>query len=117
MARSSTADNGAASPPARSSNASFAALEGIHARDLEIVAEYAANGGGLMTSSVVRSTSTPCAFFSREAIDEHHGHQMPDILLGVLQHLRGAATVEPHRNGGPLLSVGLERRVASVDRR
>ena len=92
----------------------FAALDGIDARDLEIVAEHAADGravddlfGGAVDVDALR-------VLLARTVDEHHRHQMTDVLLRVLQHLRRAAAVEPDRDGGAFLGIRLERRIGEL---
>src|SRR3984885_4315790 len=74
----------------------LAPLDGIHTRDLEVVAEYAADCraiddflGGAVDLDALR-------VLLARAVDEHHRHEMADVLLGVLQHLRRAARIEAH---------------------
>ena len=66
MARSSTGVSGAARPPARSSSASSRPSMGFTPVIWKLLLNTPRMVARLMTSSVVRSTSTPCAFFSRE---------------------------------------------------
>ena len=66
MARSSTGVSGAARPPARSSSASSRPSMGFTPVIWKLLPNTPRMVARLITSSVVRSTSTPCAFFSRE---------------------------------------------------
>src|SRR6266404_2389387 len=89
-ARSSTGDSGAASPPARSSRASSRPSIGL----TPVIWKLLLN--------------TP------RTVDEHHGHQVAEVLLRVLQHLRGAPAVQAHRYGGAVLGIRLERRIGQL---
>ena len=114
MARSSTADQRRRQAAGAQQQRELAALDRIDARDLEVVAEHAANGravdhllGGAVDVDALR-------VLLARAVDEHHRHQMADVLLGVLQHLRGAAAVEAHRHRRAVLGVRLERGVGEL---
>ncbi len=92
----------------------FAAFDRIDAGDLEIIAEYAADGGavddlfgGLVDFDALR-------VLLPRAVDEHHGHQVAEIFLGILQHFRGAAAVKAHRHGRTVLGIRLERGVGEL---
>ncbi len=114
MARSSTGVSGAARPPARSSNASSRPSMGLTPVIWKVIAEHTANGGavddlfgGLVDFNALR-------ILLARAVDEHHGHQVAEIFLGILQHFRGAAAVQAHRHGRTVLGIRLERGVGQL---
>ena len=113
MARSLTMEIGAASEPARSSSASSRASLDAEARDLEAVAEHAADGGDVddhLFLDVARRRACRRPHGLAALLDEHHAHALAEVGARGLEHFVAARAVELDVDLRAVLAVAAWRR-------